>query len=178
MSSCDVFTIPMWSIFLRNDRMQSNRYQTIHAINNSTYYLFLSPFNSVKIYKLFGTKFPAAWFIVYVMKHPDVPEYAIWRVWIDVRHSVSNVSFEVMTDKYQSTSVYEWNHYNTSDDVYMTVDEEINIFVISEYLATVPMCQDIFSVQFVRHFFYNDRITQYVPREISELSFFTFHNIR
>ena len=43
MNSCDVFTIPMWSIFLRNDIMQRNRYQTIHAIDNSTYYLFLSP---------------------------------------------------------------------------------------------------------------------------------------
>ena len=56
MSSCDVFTIPMWSIHLENDRMQWNRHQTFQAIN-STYYLFLSPFTSVTIYKLLGRNF-------------------------------------------------------------------------------------------------------------------------
>ena len=35
------------------------------------------------------------------MKHPDIPEYAIWRIGIDVCHSASHVSFEVTTDKYQ-----------------------------------------------------------------------------
>ena len=178
MSSCGVFTIPTWSISLGNDRMQRNMYQNIQVINNSTYYLFLSPFLSVKKYRLFRTSLPEAWFMVHIINHPEIPDYAIWRVWIDICHIVSHVSFEVPTDKYQSTSVYRWNHYNNRDDVYMTVDEAVNILVILDHLVTIIKCQEIFAVQFVRHFFYDDRITQYVSGEIPELSFFTFHNIR
>ena len=44
VSSCDVFTIPIWSFVLGNDRTQWNRHQTIQVTYNSTYYLFVSPF--------------------------------------------------------------------------------------------------------------------------------------
>ena len=178
MSSCYVFTIPMWSIFLGNDIDQWTKDETLQVIYNSTYHLVLSPYLSVKKYRLFGTRFPAAWFMVHMIKHPEIPNYAIWGVWIDACHVVSHVYFEVTTDKYQSTSVYRWNHYNNSDDVYMSVDEAVNILVLFDYSSTIVMCQEIFAVQFVRHFFYEDRITQYVPGQIPELSFFTFHSIR
>ena len=147
-------------------------------IYKSTYHLFLSPFFSVKTYSLFGISFLPSRFMVHLIKHPEIPDDVIFRVWIDVCHTVSHVSFEFIIDKHQSTSVYRWNHYNNSNDVYMTIDEVVNILVTSDHLAKVVTCEEIFAVQFLRHLVYDDRITQDVSGEYPEISVFTFHNIR
>ena len=67
------------------------------------------------------------WILCYIIKPQDASPYAIWRVQIQISDIVSHVSLEVLIDDYQSSSVYGWSHFNSSYDVYITIDKAINI---------------------------------------------------
>ena len=120
------------------------------------------------------------WYMIHLIKPADISPYAIWRVWLEVCHAVSDVSLEVPTDKHMSTSVYKWNNYTTSYNVYISFDVAINIFFrVYGYDINLPeKCQRLFTVWFRRHFVYDDSVTQYTAVQMLEQSHFTFHNLR
>ena len=123
------------------------------------------------------------WFLVHLEKPEDVPPYAIWRVWIEYCpiHGVHHVSLEFIFDNYNSSSVYEWNHFNNTDGFYMTVDKAVNILFESDDPISSEYCGHYykdFSVRFVRHFIYDDRVTEYVVGQTPQGNYFTFHNQR
>ena len=73
---------------------------------------------------------------------------------MDVCNMMSHVSIEVPDDNNQSSPAYGWNHLNSPDYVYVTINKAINILVESDITATHVHCRHIFSVQFKLHFVY------------------------
>ena len=94
---------------------------------------------------------------------------------MEVCHAVSHVSLEVPTDSHMSTSVYKWNHCNTSYNVYIIFDVSINILFASNDVVPRESCRHLFIVWFRCHFVYDNRVTS---DQMSEQGHFTFHNVR
>ena len=121
---------------------------------------------------------PAEWFMVHMIRYKEVPAHAIWRVWIDVCETVSHVSIEVPIDKHQSTSMYRWNHDNSSNTSYMMFDELINILFEQDTSVSSMKCRYTLTVYFFRHFVYDDKLTRHIPGQAPDGNKFSFHKQR
>ena len=173
-SSCNAFTIPMWSVSITWNQLYMDRVM-LKGIN-TTGNAVLKHMLLWKQYKLQGEHYMAPfWYMVHMIKPTDIPPYAIWRVWLETCSSLSRVAMEVPTDKHLS-SVYIWNHYINSYNSYMTIDVGVNLLFESDNID--KNCQDVFRILFHRHYDYDDRITQYTPGQTSDKNFFTLHNVR
>ena len=177
-SSCNAFITPMWFVSIQVHRYFEEK--GIFDGINTRVFTVLSGTVLWKRYKL-----PEAhstgpfWYMVHMIKPADIPPYAIWRVWMEACFSLSHVALEVPVDKHLSTSVYKWNHFDNSYNVYMTIDVAVSLLFESDKITIQDeSCQDVFKAWFRRHFVYDDRITQCDPGEISDQCFFTFHNLR
>ena len=173
-SSCNAFAIPMWSVSITWNRLHMDRVMLkgINTTGNAVLkYMLLW-----KQYKLQDEHYMAPfWYMVHMIKSADIPLYAIWRLWLETCSSLSRVAMEVPTDKHLS-SVYKWNHYINSSNIYMTIDVGVNLLFESDNID--KSCQDVFKILFHRHFVYDDRITQYTAEQTSDESFFTLHKLR
>ena len=173
-SSCSPFIIPLWSLLITFYTMDESE---LTGINTSSSEL-LSDLVWWKMYDLQVHYTAPFWYMIHLIKPADIPPYAIWRVWMDVCHAVSLVALEVPTDIHLSTSVYKWNHYNTTYNVYITYDVAINILFTVDNIVPRESCQFLFVAWFRRHFIYDDRSIQYVAGQTPEQNFFTFHYVR
>ena len=174
-SSCNPFIIPMWSLAMEFLTMDESKFKGI----NTTSTELLPDLVWSKMYVLQKEHHVAPfWYMIHMIKPVDVPAYAIWRVRMDVCHAVSDVSLEVPTDIYLSTSVYKWNHHNTTYNVYMAFDVAINVLFTFDDIIPRENCQVLFLAWFKRHFVYDDRSIQHVAGQMPEQKFFTFHNVR
>ena len=171
ISSCNVFSIPTWSVFIYEQR---ERDDTLLLGMNIQ---FLAHFLFVRSHWLESqTDMPPAWLMVDMIRPVEIEVHAIWRVWIQVCDVTSQVFLEVvLVDKHRSTLVYRWDHNNTSDDVYMTIDEAVNVLFLSDGSITCGEREKTFSLWF-KH--YHNQRTQHVSRETPEQSPFTFHRLR
>ena len=180
-----IFDAPVWHLHIAKVE------RTLRYNMNTTYFTFLPTDFLQQSYRLGfyasiwqgrHTEITVThlWVMVHMIKPKDVPPYAIWRVWLEVTdmcNTVSQISLEVLSDEYHSSSVYGWNHLNNSDDVYMTADKTVNILHETACLLWhIP--RDFFTVWFLRHFIYDDRAAIYAPGQTLQGSFFTFHNQR
>ena len=177
-SSCNASIINRWLVSIRLNQFVEDEgiFEGINTIVSTV----LSGFVLWKQYKLQEAHSTGPfWYMVHMIKPADIPPYAIWRVWMEACTSLSHVAIEVPTDKHLSTSVYKWNHYDNSYNVYMTIDVAVNLLFESDNITTQDeSCQDVFKVWFRRHFVNDYRITQCDPGETRPQSFFTFHKLR
>ena len=176
-STCNPFVIPVWSLLIEVEGDKSNNADRPNI--DTVFSAVLSGLVWWQKYILYPVHYAIRfWYMIHLIKPADIPPFAIYRVWMEVCHAVSHVSLEVPTDNHTSTSVYKWNHYNTSYNVYMTFDAAINILFESNDIIPRESCQDLFIIWFRRHFVYDDRVTQYTAGRMSEQSHFTFHNLK
>ena len=175
-STCNAFMIPVWSLSIKVGKITYNPIiRRINTVVNAV----LSGLVWWEIYELHQVHYTVPfWYMIHLLKPADMPPSAIWRVWMEVCRAVSRVLLEVPTDSHMSTSIYKWNHYNTSYDVYMTFDVAINILFESDDIIPLDSCHRLFILWFRRHFVYDDRATQYTAGRMLEQSHFTFHNLR
>ena len=172
-STCNPFVIFVWSLSIKvGGIMLIPNLRSINTVCNA----LLSGLVWWEIYELQQVHYTTPfWHMIHLIKPADMPPYAIWRVWMEVCHSVSHVSLEVNTDSHMSTSVYKWNHYNTTYNVYITFDVAINILFTVDNIIPRESCQFLFVAWFRRHFVYDDRV---IAGRMLEQSHFTFHNLR
>ena len=168
-SSCSPFIIPVWSLLITFYPVDESQLKGINTISNE----LLSDLVWWKMYELQVHYTAPFWYMIHLIKPADIPPYAIWRVWMDVCHAVSLVALEVPTDIHLSTSVYKWNHYNTTYNVYITFDVVINILFTVDNIISREICQFLFVTWFRRCFVYDDRSIQYVAGRTPEQNFFT-----
>ena len=175
MSSCSTYIIciPLWSISI--EAVPNYYYRTVPSSVNSTHYVFLFHFLLVKYHNLQEMhRFPV-WYMVHMIKSkPNV----IWRVWIETCHTVSYVSIEVPTDNYLSTSVYKWNHRNNSINVYMTINKTVSILFVLDDIITNVKCQNVYCIQFLRHFIYDEETANDIAFLALEQDYFISYNLR
>ena len=176
-SSCNAFIIPMWSVSITwKQLLVPSHYEVMLKGINTTHNAVLNYMVLWKQYKLQEEHSMAPfWYMVHMIKSAVIPPYAIWRVWMEACASLSRVAMEVPTDKHLS-SVYKWNHFINSYNIYMTIDVAINLLFESDNIDN--SCQDVFKILFHCHYDYNDRITQYTPGQTSDKNFFTLHKLR
>ena len=143
MSSCSKNIYPLWSVSI--EQAESSNH-IVPPSANSTYYVFLYDFLLGKYHDLHDMfhMFPV-WYLVHMIK-PD--PNVIWRVWIEACHTVSYVSIEVPTDNYLSTSVYNWNHHNNSDNVYMTINRTVSILFELDDIIIMQNVENYFTFSF------------------------------
>ena len=169
ISTCSIFDVPVWELHITKARY-------VKSDADSTYYQFLpTDVLEVKIYYSSST----ARAVVNMVKPTDVPPYAIWKVWIETCNNgtVSDVSLEVFFGPDQSSSIYYWNSFNNTDDVYISVGGAVNMLFESINSAACAS-QDSISVWFLRHFIYDDRKQKYIAGQTPQHSYFSFHNQR
>ena len=118
------------------------------------------------------------WILCHLAKPQDASPHAIWSVQIQISDIVSHVSLEVLKDDYQSSSVYGWNHFNSSYDVYIIIDKAINILFQANNPAAHEIYSNVFTLLLRRHFTYDDQITKHIGGKTPQQSQFTFHNQR
>ena len=173
LSSCDMFAIPDWTVKIRHhvpdeyDFFVYNRFHhhlpTVGLAIHSSYRVDMSSIPDV---------------MVHILKPADSPAYAIWRIWIEACWE-EEIFIEVLTDKYRSSSVYRWKHFESKANVYMAIDEVVNVQIITALgNKTRERCSTAFTVWLLRHFVYDDRRHNYIAGQTPEFSNFTFHNLR
>ena len=124
------------------------------------------------------------WVTVHFVKPKEMVLNAIYRVTIYVMNIVSRISIEVPSDNDQSSSVYRWNHLKSFGYACMTVNKAFNIILESNNSITNvhrdvwTKKQCLFSILFMRHYIYNERIAKDLAGQVPEQSDFTFHNQR
>ena len=148
----------MWSLLIKFVALDESELKGINTISNE----LLSDLVWWKMNELQVHYTAPFWYMIHMIKAADMPPYAIRRVGMDVCHSVSLVALEVPTDSHLSTSVYKWNHYNTTYNVYITFDAAINILFTVDNIIPRESCQVLFVGSFRRHFLYDDRSIQHV----------------
>ena len=174
ISMCDTFTSLSWTVLFSAATDIHLRADVPLKGWNQTDYQFLPVF-ILKVHHLSrqAERHPA-WFLVYMKKTQEIPHYAIWKVWMEVHRTVTQVLFEVFNNS-TSSAVYQWYHHRVSD-LYMAIDKAVNLLfktenITSGYIAT-------FTVWFIRHFIYEDSINEFVPKQMPDLSYITFHKHR
>ena len=174
MTTCNIMYFHQWTIAIQKLFLDN-----FNLFLNENYFFFLPSIGfDVHFYE---TTTKPVWVMLHMLKPTGMPVYVIWRLWIEVCNTESQVSLEVLTDKHRSSSVYKWNHFRNNNSAYITVDEAINIQFISEPTQTktsVLYSQEQLTAWFLRHFIYDDRSSKYLDGTTPELSFFTFHNVR
>ena len=179
MSLCDVFIVPQWSVIFRD--LQDTHSDSPGALEgiNTTDSQQLPVLMLGVSHRARNMQRSPTWFLVHMKKPPNIAHYATWKVWLEVLHTVSRVSFEVLLSNSTSSAVYEWNHHTISD-VYMTIDKAVNFLFVSDYVTSDAMTDFKldFNLWFVRHFTYEDRIDEFVAGQTPERRNFTFHTLR
>ena len=172
MNGCDLWNIPVWTLYIEttiNNEWGSDPDK--HFIRHHNI-----PTIEMNIFHKFYSFHPDFLVMVQFVRPEEVPPYAIYKVTITVTYIVLNVSIEARTDKYQSSSVYGWNQLSSSTCVYMTVTNILNILFESD--NPVVNEGNVFYVQLIRHFIYDDRMTKYLTGQPPEQIHFTVHNQR
>ena len=180
MTSCHMYTLLMWSVYIGDLRIPDP--SALYS-SNMTYYRTLPSLHYDQYYAAMDGMVGAGWVKVYLTRPDDVPNYAIWRVWMETaKDMVLDVSLEVRSGLL--SSVYTWDHHWHSD-VYMTIDEAvIFMFVSVDRLSPMKSADDwfviddqfFFSLWFQRHLVYDDKIKTYGVVLAEDMSYFTFHN--
>ena len=174
MRACTLVTAPVWELVLWiHGRPKDGLSRSV--IGNFTDSLYL-PADITNV----GTELVAVpkrslWLMVHMLRPEDVPAYAIWRVFIHLDYLTAHVSIEVLIDNHHSSSVYEWNNFQSPDGVYITVDKAVNI-LIDSYTGRHGT-HDI-NIWFMRHFIHDDKLKKTIAGQTPGQSSFSFHNQR
>ena len=182
MSECNLFSDPVWILSWAKTGL-------LFPYELNTIKKFYLPAFSSKTSSVFDRlHLHPYWILFHIVKPQDASPDAIWRVQTRSCDIVSHVSLEVLTDDYQSSSVYGWNHFNSSYGVYsITIDKAINILFEAINPTVHERCFDesyyacpcyMYAILLRRHFTYNDQITNYIGGKTPQQSHFTFHNQR
>ena len=186
MTSCDFWNVPVWKFYI-----STYIYGLDLSALNTSRHMFIPTFTMCDVEMLEYFPHRPFWFMVHFVRPDEIPLYAIYRVIIHVDNTGSRVSKEVPTDNYQSSSVYGWNRFN--GDVYIVINKTLNILFESNNSMTraprevwTALAEDhynityhfVFSMHFMRHIIYDEKITKNLAGQASEQSDFTFHNQR
>ena len=125
ISTCVMFKFAIWSFGIGR-QPQFNKLNKLNGYNKTFYQILpsldLTLYQVRPVYSL-----GPLWWKVHITHPSYVPHDAIFKVRINVIDAMSYVCMEVLTDSHLSSSVYKWDHHN-STDVYMITDRGVNFF--------------------------------------------------